>query len=122
MSLKKSIILNIIAFITLLNLCLLTGHFTVCKSVNEYEFSSCLFDLPLKFTSFGITFLLACLLPLEFYIVNVNPKFRPEINIQNKLIKKLYSVLFFTGFYLFILRLIIFFLFPGIGIEFMWDL
>lgn len=125
MSAKKSVVFNIVAFITLANFVfLLCDMFCVDRSNVDFSYGAptTIYDTLLKCTSFGITLVIFILYPLEFFFLDKYPQYKNKIDIKNPFLNNLHSLFFYTGYSLFIIRLIIFIIFNVLAMEFMWDL
>ena len=126
MKVKNSVVFNIISILTLINfVAFLCDMFLIDRSGWDFSYGAPeqnIYDYILKCTSFGITFVLFLLYPLELYLEDKNIKLTNLISIKNPALKKIHSFFFYTGYILFIIRLIIFIIFNFMAMEFMWDL
>ena len=126
MKVKKSAVFNIISILTLINfVAFICDMFLIDRSNCDFSYGGTgpnIYRYILKSTSFGITFVLFLLYPLELYLEDKNLKLTNYISIKNTALKKIHSFFFYIGYSLFIIRLIIFIIFNVIAMEFMWDL
>ena len=126
MKAKKSAVFNIISILTLVNfVALICDIFLIDRSgwdSSDGGTGPNMFRYILKCTSFGITFVLFLLYPLELYLEDKNIKLTNLISIKNTALKKIHSFFFYIGYSLFIIILIIFIIFNVVAMEFMWDL
>lgn len=122
---KKSVVFNIVAFITLLNFVfLICDIFCVDRSsvLYDYEPVYSVYETLLKCTSFGITLIIFILYPVEFFLLDKYPHLKNKIDIKNPILNKVHSFCFYFGYSLFIFRLILFIIFNVMAMEFMWEL
>ena len=126
MKIKKSAVFNIISFLTLINfVAFMCDTFLIDRSYidSNYEAIGTIpYEYILKCTSFGITLIVLMFYPYELHLEEKDIKLTNYVNIKHTALKRLHSFLFYTGFILFIIRLIIFIIFNFVAVEFMWDL
>ena len=105
MSLHNYYISNLISSLSIINI--------ICFVLSSQEIiPENLSSIIYLFTRFGAMLILLVILLIEFHIRHEHPDLLPKFAVNNKIIKPIYLLIFYTGFSIFCLKAIIFFIFP----------
>jgi len=105
MKLHKYIILNIISIISIIGAAnlLLSAYNIIPEAFSEIIYT---------FTKFGIVVILCVATGIEFHIRHEHPQLLPNLSFRNNILYKFHIFIFYTGFLIFCLKIVLLCIFP----------